>query len=83
MIYVIINQSHEWGDPIDDQIDFISTSLADAERIWDEYYSSYSTMDNTKWCHSADLREYSDGYCAYTFNKSEVKVLKHIDNVGE
>lgn len=80
MIYIIVNQSHNWDDPIDHQIDFISTSLSDTERIWNKYYSSYSTMDNTKWCYSADMREYSNGYFLYSLEKSSYKILKTISN---
>lgn len=81
MIYVIIKQSHELGDPIDNQIDFISTSLEKAEEVWRKYYSTYSTINDSKWWHSADLREYPEDYFIYGLVNSKFKILKHVDNL--
>ncbi len=80
---MIINQSHNWDDPICDTIDYVSSSLENTEKVWEKYYSSYDTMDDSKWCYSADLREYPDEYFLYSLNESAFKVLKHIDNVEE
>lgn len=83
MIYIIINQSYELGDPIEDRIDFVSTSLSDAEKTWDKYYSDYATKNSFKWVYSADLREYPDGYNIYSLKESEFKILKHVNSIGE
>lgn len=83
MIYAIINQSHKWDEPIDSRIDFISTSLEKAEEAWEKYFSMFDTLDDSKWCYSADLIEYPDGYFLYGLESSQIKVLKHVDNVGE
>lgn len=83
MIYAIINQSHEWDEPIDNSIDFVSTSLEKAEEMWEKSYSKIDLYDDSKWCCSADLREYPDGYFLYGLESSRIKVLKHVDNVDE
>lgn len=83
MIYVIVNQSHKWDEPIDSSIDFISTSLEKAEEMWEKSYSKMDLYDDSKWCYSADLREYPDNYSLYGPENKRFKVLKHIDNVGE
>lgn len=83
MIYVIINQSHKWGDFIDNRIDFISTSLEKAEEMWEKSYSKIDLYDDSKWCCSADLREYPDGYDPYGRKNNRFTILKHLDNIGE
>lgn len=83
MIYAIISQSHKWDDPIDNSINFISTSLKETEEEWEKSYSKIDLYDDSKWHHSADLIEYPDGYSLYGLKNNRFKVLKHIDNVGE
>lgn len=80
MIYVIINQSHEWDEPLFETIEYAGTSLEEVEKIWNEYYSKYGTIDDGKWCYAAELREYSNGYFLYSLEKSSYKILKTISN---
>lgn len=83
MIYVIVNQSHEWDEPMNARIDFISTSLEKAEEAWEKYFSMFNTLDDSKWCYSADLREYPDGYDPHGRMNNRFTILKHIDTIGE
>lgn len=82
-IYLIVTQNHNWDDPISDTVEYVSTSLKEAEEVWQKYYSHYGEMDDSQWCYSADLREYPDGYFLYSLNESTFTVVKHIDNVSE
>lgn len=80
MIYVIINQSQKWDEPLFETIEYVGTSLEEVEKIWNEYYSKYITMDDEKWCYAAELREYPNGYFLYSLEKSCYKILKTISN---
>lgn len=80
MIYVIINKSHESGDPPSDIIEYISTSIEEVEKIWDKYYSYLAEIDDPKWCYEAELREYPNGYFLYGVEFPKFKVLKSISS---
>lgn len=82
-IYIIVNQSHKWDDPIPDDVEYVSTSLEDAENIWNSIYTPLEELSDDKYCYSADLREYSDGYFIHCLENSCFSVLKHVDNLKE
>lgn len=84
-IYIILNTSYECDSYEDNsKIEFVTTSLKDAETKWKCYYECFKDMNSDNWIHSAELIEINDGYFYYDVEqKNNYKILKTVSNIED
>lgn len=82
MIYIILDNSHEWDGSLYSHIVYVGTNKDNALQVFHKYFDVTPNQPNEKWCYEYELWEYPDNYNYYS-TLDNGKLIIHIDNVDE